>query len=140
MIGSINHLTLAVRDLDRAFSFYVDLLGCRPLARWDSGAYLLAGHSWLCLSLDPDTRAPAPPDYTHVAFDVAPDVLTALAATLTEAGVQRWRENRSEGESLYILDPDGHRLELHHGDWRSRLRACRNQSYPGMVFFADDRD
>jgi glutathione S-transferase fosA5 len=140
MIGPINHLTLSVRDLQRAFSFYVDLLGCRPLARWDSGAYLLAGGSWLCLSLDEATREGPLPEYSHVAFDIDPGELDALAGRRQTAGVRRWRNNHSEGASLYILDPDGHKLELHHGDWRSRLQACRNSPYPGMVFFADAAD
>ena len=43
MIGSLNHVTLSVRDLDRSFAFYRDVLGLRPLARWKKGVYLLAG-------------------------------------------------------------------------------------------------
>ncbi len=54
MVGSLNHVTLSVRDLDRSFAFYRDTLGFRPLARWAQGAYLLAGEAtWICLTLDP---------------------------------------------------------------------------------------
>lgn len=27
-------------------------------------------------------------------------------------GAEVWKENKSEGQSLYILDPDGHKLEI----------------------------
>jgi catechol 2,3-dioxygenase-like lactoylglutathione lyase family enzyme len=40
MIGALNHVTFSVRDLERAFTFYQQVLGLRALARWDRGAYL----------------------------------------------------------------------------------------------------
>lgn len=49
-------------------------------------------------------------------------------------GVREWKQNRSEGDSFYFLDPDGHRLEAHVGDLRSRLAACRQAPYAGMRF------
>ncbi|GKQ11290.1 hypothetical protein NUKP79_50110 [Klebsiella quasipneumoniae] len=35
---------------------------------------------------------------------------------------------------LYLLDPDGHKLELHVGDLSSRLAQCREKPYSGMRF------
>jgi hypothetical protein len=46
-----------------------------------------------------------------------------------------WRQNRSEGDSFYFLDPDGHRLEAHVGSLSSRLARCREMPYAGMRFF-----
>ncbi|MFC4161064.1 fosfomycin resistance glutathione transferase [Chitinimonas lacunae] len=137
MPTGLNHLTLAVADLDRAFVFYRDLLGATPRARWDSGAYLQIGPLWLCLSLDPAQTGTVAPHYSHIAFDCPATEFARQAERLRQAGVVEWRSNRSEGDSLYFLDPDGHKLELHVGDLASRLAACREQPYSGMQFFPD---
>lgn len=136
MIGGINHLTLSVSDLDRAFAFYTDVLGCRPLARWRRGAYLLAGETtWICLSLDAHARTAPLPEYTHIAFSIARDAFAEAVRHLQTSGARSWKENTSEGDSIYFLDPDGHKLELHVGDWRSRIQACREQPYDDMIYF-----
>ncbi|MDB6445794.1 fosfomycin resistance glutathione transferase [Pseudomonas sp. 21TX0197] len=135
MLSGLNHLTLAVTELDRSVGFYRDLLQFRLEARWDSGAYLSLPGLWLCLSLDPlRTTGPAA-DYTHYAFSLAAEGFPRLVARLKAAGVASWRDNRSEGDSFYFLDPDGHKLELHVGDLASRLKACRQAPYAGMEFF-----
>ncbi|MFB9570701.1 hypothetical protein ACFFRS_27370, partial [Saccharopolyspora hordei] len=46
-----------------------------------------------------------------------------------------WKANRSEGASLYILDPDGHKLELHLGDLASRLAHFRQNAPKDMTVF-----
>lgn len=135
MLSGLNHLTIAVTDVERALRFYVDLLGARPHARWEGGAYLTLGALWLCLSLDPARDKVQGADYTHYAFGIAASHFDAFAARLRAAGVVEWKQNRSEGDSLYFLDPDGHRLELHTGDLQSRLSACRSRPYAGMRFF-----
>jgi len=136
MLSGLNHLTLAVTELDRSVAFYRDLLQFRLEARWDSGAYLSLPGLWLCLSLDPLRKSGPAADYTHYAFGLAADDFPLLVARLRAAGVASWRDNRSEGDSFYFLDPDGHKLELHVGDLASRLEACRQAPYAGMEFFA----
>jgi glutathione S-transferase fosA5 len=135
MITGLNHLTLGVADLERAFRFYVELLGCRAMARWNRGAYIVAGGVWLCLSLDEQIGSSSRPGYTHIAFSVDAPRFAEATARLIGAGVVAWKENRSEGDSFYFLDPDGHRLELHVGDLASRLASCRENPYEDMVFF-----
>jgi len=39
MIISMNHLTLAVRDIEKSFIFYKNILKLKPIVRWDKGAY-----------------------------------------------------------------------------------------------------
>lgn len=135
MLTGLNHLTLSVRELARSVAFYRDMLGLRQHARWDRGAYLSAGDLWLCLSLvGQDTAALASPAYTHYAFAISQQDFPAFAARLRAAGVPEWQQSRSAGDSLYFLDPDGHRLEAHAGSLAQRLSACRAAPYPGMIF------
>lgn len=125
-ITGLNHLTIAVTDLDRSVGFYRDLLGCGLRAIWEGGAYLEAGPLWLCLSVDDRARDARRPDYTHYAFGVDPDHFDLLAARI-RAVAPLWKPNASEGASLYFLDPDNHRLELHVGSLASRLEHYRSR-------------
>ena len=126
-ITGLNHVTLAVSDLPRSIAFYRDLLGCQLRAHWPDGAYLEAGSLWLCLSRYDRARAEPHPDYTHLAFSVAPADFAELGARV-RAACTIWKDNRSEGDSLYFLDPDGHKLELHVGSLQSRLDHYSKQT------------
>ncbi len=131
-VTGLNHLTFSVSDLDRSVVFYRDLLGFELRAVWATGAYLEAGSLWLCLSLDEAPRREPHPDYTHAAFSVDAAAFEALSARVRTAAAI-WKDNRSEGASLYFLDPDGHRLELHVGDLESRLADYRNRPEIGVT-------
>lgn len=135
MLSGLNHLTLAVTDLNRSVNFYHQLLQLQLDATWDNGAYLSLPGLWLCLSLDPSRPSEPAAEYTHYAFTAAAGDFPALVARLRAAKVQEWRDNRSEGASFYCLDPDGHKLEVHVGDLASRLQACRAKPYAGMKFY-----
>lgn len=133
-VRGLNHVTLAVADVDRAVAFYRDLLGFRLRALWPEGAYLDAGPLWLCLSHDPAAAGQTRGDYTHFAFDVAAEAFDELASRAAQTA-PLWRENRSEGKSLYVLDPDGHKIELHVGSLESRLAAYRRDLGKGVTVF-----
>lgn len=135
MVNGINHITLAVSDLERSFEFYTNVVGLRPVAKWVRGAYLLAGDAWICLSLDADTGRVPESDYTHVAFSVEKGTFSKSAEAIRAHDATIWKENRSEGDSLYFLDPDGHKLELHAGDLQTRLAALREQPYEGLELY-----
>lgn len=135
MLTAFNHLTLAVNDLTRSFEFYSRLLNFRPVAIWDTGAYLSLGELWLCLSLDRQRTAKVSETYTHYAFSIQAQDFDRFRQTLLASGVQQWQQNRSEGDSFYFLDPDGHRLEAHVGTLASRIEQCKAHPYSGMRFF-----
>lgn len=130
----MNHLTLAVRDLERSFRFYTGHRLAEPVVRWQGGAYLTVGELWLCLSLD--EFGPVQVGYTHYAFSVSAAAFAERKAALLAAGVTEWKTNRSEGESFYFLDPDGHQLELHVGDLHSRLASLKQSPYQELQWFA----
>ncbi|WP_252109352.1 MULTISPECIES: fosfomycin resistance glutathione transferase [unclassified Halomonas] len=131
MITGLNHITLAVSNLERSLEFYTQALGLTGHVKWDNGAYLSAGELWLCLSVDePDSKI----DYTHIAFDVGEAEFEAFCARLEARSVTRWKENTSEGASFYLLDPDGHKLEIHVGSLRSRLTSIATKPYSGLVW------
>lgn len=133
MITGLNHITLAVRDLDRAFAFYGDVLGLKPVARWPKGAYFSAGDLWLALTLDAHTRDGPLPEYTHVAFTVTPDDFDAMCRRIEVSHAATWQANTSEGASHYFLDPDGHKLEIHVSDLSARIRAAKGNPWPGFT-------
>ena len=68
MLKGLNHITIAVSDLDASLRFYTQLLGMKAHVRWDKGAYLSLGNLWFCLSCDEVSPAK---DYSHLAFDIA---------------------------------------------------------------------
>lgn len=135
MIRGINHITLAIRDIESSFEFYTTIVGLTPVAKWPKGAYLLAGETWIALVADPLVRSQALPEYTHIAFHVAPEQFGALAARIRQSGAAIWQENWTEGDSLYFTDPNGHKLEIHSSDLTTRLQTARAQPWEGLEFF-----
>ncbi len=124
MIKGMNHITLAVRDINISFQFYVDILGLKPLCKWDKGAYFLISDFWFCLNVD--EKRQINPCYTHYAFSVTPEDFTKMSERIINAGTIIFKDNTSPGDSLYFLDPDGHKLEIHVGNWQARVKTKKN--------------
>jgi catechol 2,3-dioxygenase-like lactoylglutathione lyase family enzyme len=133
-VTGLNHITLAVADVERALVFYHDLLGLNVRAVWSKGAYLEVGSLWLCLSHDSETRASPHPDYTHLAFSVSEADYCDLSKRLVAECVV-WKDDNSEGASTYFLDPDGHKLEIHIGSLETRLAHYRQHPSKGVTIF-----
>lgn len=121
MIIGMSHITLAVKDIGKSFYFYRDVLGLKPLCLWDRGAYFLVGDFWFCLNVD-EKRQPNP-CYTHYAFSVSPDEFITMSRRIIDSGAVVFKDNTSPGDSLYFLDPNQHKLELHVSDWKTRIDA-----------------
>jgi len=132
MLKGVNHITIAVSDLDRSIAYYHQLLGMTLKARWLKGAYLSVAGQWICLSLD---EVCANRDYSHLAFDIEVEQFEVFCQRLIEQGVTQWKQNRSEGKSLYILDPDGYQLEIHVGNLASRIQKMKENQTEDMIFY-----
>lgn len=131
-ITGINHLTFATKNLGVSIAFYSKILGAQTLATWDTGAYLLLGKLWLCLSLDENTKSEPNAEYSHIALDISEADFHKIKTIVAKNNVPIWKENKSEGESLYILDPDFNKLEIHASNLKNRLQAMMQKPYPGM--------
>jgi hypothetical protein len=102
------------------------------LATWQNGAYLISGDIWLCLSYDTNTKDAAPNEYTHVAFNIHLNDFPKIKSLISQHHIEVWKENTSEGDSIYILDPDFNKLEIHASSLLDRLWHIRNHPYQNM--------
>jgi catechol 2,3-dioxygenase-like lactoylglutathione lyase family enzyme len=135
MILGANHFTISVKDLQKAFHFYRDVLGFRPLMKHSRGAYFLAGELWFCLDVADQESRKSESDYTHLAFSVESEHFQTVVEKIKSSGATIWKENVSEGQSLYFLDPDGHRFEIHVGNWKTRLQSAKEKPWGENVEF-----
>ena len=131
MLKGLNHITLAVSNIETSLNFYTHILGFKGHVKWENGAYISLGELWLCLSLDePDKKL----DYTHIAFGLDESDFLAFKEKIIKEDITQWKSNTSEGDSLYILDPDGHKLEVHVGNLESRLESLKSKPFKGLVW------
>jgi catechol 2,3-dioxygenase-like lactoylglutathione lyase family enzyme len=126
-IREIDHVVLRVAELDRALSFYCDVLGCAVERRQDEIGLvqLRAGRSLIDLVpvdgvLGRAGGAAAGPEgrnVDHFCVRVEPFDEPAIRAELREHAIEagpvatRYGAEGS-GPSLYIQDPDGNVVEL----------------------------
>ncbi len=122
-----DHINIKTRDMKRAIDFYTQILGL-PLVRVDrdaSGdirfAALRTGDG--LIDIQPVTGGDWDHERTglnHFALLIEPTDLAAVADRLRSLGVtiQEGPVSRQGaygmGEALYLLDPDGHGIELKH--------------------------
>jgi catechol-2,3-dioxygenase len=133
MIKGFNHITLTAKNLEESFQFYGNVLGLKALAkRKQKSAYFLAGNDWLAIV---QSKEPASQSYAHLALSVDLTDFSKLAEKIRNSGATIWRENSSPGDSLYFSDPSGNRLEIHAGNWQSRLDWLRQNPTPEVELF-----
>ena len=135
MITGVNHITLSVRDLEESFNFYTQVLGLHPVVKWPKGACLSAGEMWMALILDEHTRPGPLAEYSHVAFTVSPQDFPKMSNKIRRYGAKIWQDNHSEGDSIYFVDPNGHKLEIHASDLENRIKTAKESPWGDAEFF-----
>ena len=131
-IKDLGHIVLYVRDLERSVAFYRDVLGFRQIlpaegsdgplpfpAAAFSSASGRTHHELLLIEVGPDAQALPRGRHVglyHLGLKVgdSDDELREAIARLEEAGViMVGASDHTVTHSLYVLDPDGHEIELY---------------------------
>ncbi|KZN47880.1 VOC family protein [Pseudoalteromonas luteoviolacea] len=138
MITGLNHITLSITDLSCSIGFYKSL-GATLHVSWQNGAYLSFGDLWLCLNLhhNPNSSFNTESDYTHFALNIDAKDFGGFRTKVEALNIQYWQQNTSEGDSMYILDPNRHKLEIHVGSLQSRLESLKANPYKGLTWYPD---
>jgi hypothetical protein len=61
-----------------------------------------------------------------------------MCQRIKASGATIWQDNWTEGDSLYFVDPNGHKLEIHCSDLATRLKSAHENPWDGLVFFEND--
>ena len=124
----IDHISLAVQDLDRSRAFYdrvLGVLGHQRVIDQDLEDYAWCGYGdgpepVFCIGAGkpPPAEPPVPPDGQHVAFQASDRATVdrfhaeALAAGATDNGAPGLRpEYHPDYFGAFVLDPDGNNVE-----------------------------
>jgi len=97
---SLNHVTLAVEDIDRSRAFYETVLGSKVVSTQSNGINLGLGDSFLGLY-----KIPTPPGIHHFCVGIDNFDVQASADKLRKLGLDPYvREDKPE---VHFQDPDG---------------------------------
>ena len=138
----IGHVHLKVSDIDRALSFYRDVLGFDVTQRYgDEAAFLSAGgyHHHLGLNTWESRGGSPPPPGTTGLYHVAiryPDRTTlgdALRRVLEAEIPISGATDHGVSEAIYLRDPDGNGIELYRD--RPREEWPRAPEGDGVAMF-----
>jgi catechol 2,3-dioxygenase-like lactoylglutathione lyase family enzyme len=130
-VTGINHVVLHVADVDRSKRFYIDVLGFED--RNISGgpgmkaSFLACGVQGLDLFEVASGEVHGGEEMNHMALSVAADDLDEILAELSKMGVET--SGRTRRNTVFISDPDGHRIEMLP---RSASERRREREAPGL--------
>lgn len=138
MIKAINHITYSVSDLRNSIKFYKDILKATLLVEGKHTAYFTLGGVWLALNEEKNiSRNEIKQSYTHIAFSISESDFDSWYYWLkcNQVNILKGRErNIKDKQSIYFIDHDGHKIELHTGTLQERLDYYQ-QEKTHMKFF-----
>ena len=119
-LEGIDHVALAVRDVERSANWYVEVLGFERLHEdmWN-GITTFIGKGNTAIALFPansNTRSTSSTRgdirMLHLAFRANRDGFLAAQEELKRRGIKFEFQDHEISHSIYFRDPDGHELEI----------------------------
>jgi len=120
MINGINHITISVKNIDTAFKFYKNILKLKPVMKSKRSAYFIAGKTWI--ALDQKESFIISDNYSHICFNISKKHYNKFVKIIRKNKIIEWQKNQTEGESIYILDDSGNKLEIHFSTLKERIK------------------
>lgn len=117
-LQGIDHVAIAVRDVDRSVAWYREVLGLERVHDVWGNHPAMVGIGTTAVALFPVEGAPKPRPgrdvltMRHLAFRVDRTNFLAAQAALRSRGIPFEPEHHGISESIYFHDPDGHELEI----------------------------
>lgn len=116
-VGKIDHIVLNSLDIGKSLHFYIDILGCELVRKVETPPLyqLRAGESMI--DLKPAQYRDEHVNMDHFCFQISPFEPERLIPYLEAKGVPCGSVEQRNGalgfgDSIYIEDPDGNRIEL----------------------------
>jgi catechol 2,3-dioxygenase-like lactoylglutathione lyase family enzyme len=119
-LKGIDHVALAVRDIEHSAKWYIDVLGFKRLyeGMWD-GIPVFIGKGDTAIALFPvresESQTAIRSDNSgmlHLAFRADAGNFVAAQTELNGRGIKFEFEDHEISHSIYFRDPDGNRLEI----------------------------
>jgi catechol 2,3-dioxygenase-like lactoylglutathione lyase family enzyme len=113
-VTGINHVVLHVTDVERSKRFYMEVLGFEDrnlsVGPTMKASFLRCGVQGLDLFEVANGDVHGGEEMNHMALNVAAADLDEIVAELSEIGVET--SDRTPRNTVFISDPDGHRIEM----------------------------
>lgn len=119
-VEGLDHVALAVRDIERSVKWYADVLGFKREheGRW-GGVPVFVGNGSAAIALFPvrqKTRSTipdrAPERILHFAFRANRENFLRAQNELKKRAIALDFQDHDISHSIYFCDPDGHKIEI----------------------------